>query len=584
MTDTDTLPTFADLGLPQFLLDALDDMNFTTPTPVQAQAIGPLADGRDVLALAQTGTGKTAAFALPLLGKLTPSSEGPALIVLCPTRELATQVAEAIQDLARHRPEWTVAAVYGGQPMGAQKAALRRGAPIVVGTPGRIMDLMRRGYLNLDGIRAVVLDEADEMLRMGFAEDVDWILGHTPSERQVALFSATMPQAIRRLAQTHLDNPLEIRVESCAKRKAQIDQRYCRVFGERKRAALVRWLQAEPVDAAIVFVRTKAACDELAEVLVEHGIRAAAIHGDLDQARREQVLDGLRNRRLDVAIATDVAARGIDIDRVTHVFNYDPPHDPESYTHRIGRTGRAGRSGVAILFVTPREDRIRRNIERVTGQSMNEAAVPDAAAVAARRQQRFIETLTEQMEADDLATTEASLAEAVAAHGWEWPRVAAALARALTRDAPLNLSDEPEQFGPEGRHSGAGERERRPRPQGGRDSHADRAVPDGMIRYRLDVGRRHNATPREIVGALANESGISGKNIGRIRLFDEFSLVDLPQGMSPAMAQDLKRIRVVGRRIDLREWREHPPQGMDRKPRPARRFGEGRQRLGLDRR
>ncbi|MFP4295517.1 MAG: DEAD/DEAH box helicase [Halothiobacillaceae bacterium] len=584
MTDT-TTPTFADLGLPQFLLDALDDMNFSTPTPVQAQAIGPLAEGRDVLALAQTGTGKTAAFALPLLGKLEPSTDGPALIVLCPTRELATQVAEAIQSLARHRPEWTVAAVYGGQPMGAQKAALRRGAPIVVGTPGRIMDLMRRGYLKLDGIRAVVLDEADEMLRMGFAEDVDWILGHTPSERQVALFSATMPAAIRRLAQTHLDNPLEIRVESCAKRKAQIDQRFCRVFGDRKRAALVRWLQAEPVDAAIVFVRTKAACDELAEVLVEHGIRAAAIHGDLDQARREQVLDGLRHRRLDVAIATDVAARGIDIDRVTHVFNYDPPHDPESYTHRIGRTGRAGRSGVAILFVTPREDRVRRNIERVSGQPMTETPVPDAAAVEARRQQRFLETLTAHMEADDLEKTEASLAEAVAEKGWEWPRVAAALARALTRHAPLEVRDEQDGFGPEGGRASLADRERRPRLRAGRDEHADRVVPDGMIRYRLDVGRRHNASPREIVGALANESGISGQHIGRIRLFDEFSLVDLPQGMSPAMAQDLKRVRVVGRRIELREWRENPPHGMDRKPhRGGRHGGEGRERLGLNRR
>ncbi|MDQ3206018.1 MAG: DEAD/DEAH box helicase, partial [Pseudomonadota bacterium] len=400
-TEPDTLK-FTDLALSEPLLRALADVGYESPSPIQSATIPPLLAGRDVLGQAQTGTGKTAAFALPILAQIDPAQFKPQALVLAPTRELAIQVAEAFQKYAVHLPGFRVLPVYGGQGYAPQLQALRRGVHVIVGTPGRVIDHLDRGTLDLSELRCLVLDEADEMLRMGFIDDVESVLKKTPEQRQVALFSATMPQQIRRIAQTYLKDPVEVAIKSSSATTPNIRQRYWSVSGVHKLDALTRILEAEPYDAMIVFARTKLGTDELAEKLQARGISAAAINGDVQQAQREKTVQNLKDGKIDVLVATDVAARGLDVDRITHVLNYDVPYDTESYVHRIGRTGRAGRKGEAILFVTPRERGMLRAIERATRQPIEPMELPTVETVNEQRVSRFLGKITSALEGDGL--------------------------------------------------------------------------------------------------------------------------------------------------------------------------------------
>jgi len=540
-------PTFAGLNLIAPLLRALDDVGYETPSPIQARTIPLLLQGKDVLGQAQTGTGKTAAFALPLLSRIDLSRKSPQILVLAPTRELAIQVSEAFQKYAHHLQGFHVLPIYGGQSYDIQLRQLKRGVHVVVGTPGRVMDHMRRGTLKLDGLRTLVLDEADEMLRMGFIDDVEWILEKTPEDRQIALFSATMPAVIRKIAGKHLHNPEQVTIRVKQTTAETIRQRYWMVSGRHKLDALTRILEAEAFNAVLIFVRTRTATEELAEKLEARGYAATALNGDIAQKQREATVNRLKKGHLDILVATDVAARGLDVDRISHVINYDIPHDTESYVHRIGRTGRAGRAGEAILFVAPREKRMLSAIERATKKRIDRFEMPTTEAINDKRIARFKQRITETLESDEGLELFTDMIEQYRQEqNIPATEIAAALARMVQGDRPLLLGDEPKRRRPE--------RERSER-KAGRDHPARRQATEpgparGMERYRLEVGETHGVKAGNIVGAIANEIGLETEFIGNIRIMDDYSTVDLPEGMPKAVFRELKQLWVCGRRLN----------------------------------
>jgi ATP-dependent RNA helicase DeaD len=527
--------TFADLGLAGPVLSAVAGVGYEVPSPIQAATIPPLLDGRDVMGLAQTGTGKTAAFALPILSRLDLDQREPQALVLAPTRELAVQVAEAFERYAEELPGVHVLPIYGGQGYGVQLSALRRGVHVVVGTPGRIMDHLEKGTLDLSRLRFLVLDEADEMLNMGFADDVETILADTPAEKQVALFSATMPKQIRRLSDQYLHDPIEIKVESKTATAANIRQRYLTVSYPQKVDALTRILEVENFEGMIVFVRTKHETETLAEKLRARGFSAMAINGDVPQPVRERTVTQLKNAELDVLVATDVAARGLDVRRISHVVNYDIPTDTESYVHRIGRTGRAGRSGDAISFVTPRERYLLRHLEKANGVALEQMTLPSVDDVNTTRLARWDDQITQALEATTrIERFRDIIAHYVREHDVPEVDVAAALAVVAQGDEPLLLDAQPEPA---------------ERPKRDRDSRPA----DGFATYRIDVGRKHRVEPRQIVGALANEGGLSRRDFGAITIRSDFSLVELPAELSREAWAGLQATRIGGRPIKLRK-------------------------------
>ncbi|MGO1542388.1 MAG: DEAD/DEAH box helicase [Luteimonas sp.] len=567
---------FSDLDLPAPLMRALADVGYESPSPIQAATIPPLLEGRDVLGQAQTGTGKTAAFALPILARLDARSKKPQALVLAPTRELAIQVAEAFQTYAQHLPGFQVLPVYGGQGYGQQLSALRRGVQVVVGTPGRVIDHLERGTLDLSELRCLVLDEADEMLRMGFIDDVEAVLKKTPDTRQVALFSATMPPQIKRIAQTYLKDPVEIAIKATTATAVNIRQRYWMVSGVHKLDALTRILEAEPFDAMIVFARTKLGTEELADKLAARGLAAAAINGDIEQKQRERIIAQLKDGRIDVLVATDVAARGLDVERISHVLNYDIPYDTESYVHRIGRTGRAGRSGEAILFVTPRERGMLRAIERATRQQIEQMELPSVEAVNERRVAKFLDRIGTGLQAEDLGQFRELVERYEREHDVPAIEIAAALAKLLQGDSPLLLEPPRERPKPAVREHprsspGAGGKPvRGPRPP----QVGTRPVEVGMESFRIEVGHAHGVKPSNIVGAIANEADLESRYIGRIDIRDDHSLVELPEGMPRELLDHLKRVRVGGQQLrmrradaaDTRAPHRHGKPGFSRKP------------------
>lgn len=573
------LPKFSELGLSDAVMRALTDVGYETPSAIQAATIPTLLGGRDVVGLAQTGTGKTAAFALPILSRLDVSQRTPQALVLAPTRELALQVCEAFERYAAHLPGVSVLPVYGGQGYGVQLSALRRGVHVIVGTPGRIMDHLDKGTLDLSELKCLVLDEADEMLKMGFAEDVETILADTPDDKQVALFSATMPASIRRIAQQHLNNPEEISVKTKTTTSSTITQRYLVVSYQQKVDALTRILEVENFDGMIVFVRTKNETETLAEKLRARGYSAQAINGDVPQAQRERTVEQLKAAKLDILVATDVAARGLDVERISHVVNFDIPVDTESYVHRIGRTGRAGRTGDAISFVTPRERRLLDAIERATRQPLTQMHLPTIDDVNATRLTRFDDAITEALgNAELIETFRGIIDHYVEHHDVPEADVAAALAVVAQGGTPLLLTEEdirPPKMPREDRTRDAGR-------NGDRDARGDSERPPRRERrggpplapYRIEVGRRHRVEPRQIVGALANEGGLSRDDFGAIDIKLDFSIVELPAEMSTATLKKLADTRISGRLIELKSDRgprkKDRPTFRDRDDRPAR--------------
>ncbi|CAM3248140.1 ATP-dependent RNA helicase DeaD [Arthrobacter ulcerisalmonis] len=549
---------FTDLGIDGRILAALQDVGYEKPSPIQAATIPLLLEGRDVVGLAQTGTGKTAAFAVPALSRLAelhdlngPSRKTQAL-VLAPTRELALQVAEAFTSYAKHIDDFTVLPVYGGSAYGPQLAGLRRGAQVVVGTPGRVIDHISKGSLDLSELQYLVLDEADEMLRMGFAEDVEQIFQQTPSDRQVALFSATMPSQIRRMSKQYLNNPAEISVKSKTTTGANTRQRYLQVMGPHKLDALTRILEVEEFDGVIAFVRTKMATEDLADKLKSRGFQAAAINGDIPQQQRERTVDALKEGRIDILVATDVAARGLDVERISHVINYDIPHDTESYVHRIGRTGRAGRSGDAILFMTPREKYLLRSIEKATRQPVEQMHLPTAETVNTLRLGKFAEKITETLQTQDVAAFRDLIASYEEEHKVPAAEIAAALAVMAQGGQPLLVKELP----------AAPEYQKRERSKDGFGSRGPtRTLTEGNATYRIAVGRRQRVMPGSIVGAIANEGGISSAQIGGIDIRSDHSLVELPADLSADQLKALSRTRIGGELIHLELDNGRKPSG-----------------------
>ncbi|WP_431778403.1 DEAD/DEAH box helicase [Microbacterium aurantiacum] len=557
-------PTFADLGLGDAVLEALRGVGYETPSAIQAATIPPLLAGRDVVGLAQTGTGKTAAFALPVIDRLDLTQKTPQALVLAPTRELALQVCEAFEKYASHLDGVHVLPVYGGQGYGVQLSALRRGVHIVVGTPGRIIDHLEKGTLDLSELRYLVLDEADEMLKMGFAEDVETILADTPKTKQVALFSATMPASIRRMSQQYLNDPAEITVKTKTTTSATISQRYLMVSWQQKMDALTRILEVENFDGMIVFGRTRSVTEEIAEKLRARGYSAAAINGDVAQPMREKTVNQLKTGALDVLVATDVAARGLDVERISHVVNFDIPTDTESYVHRIGRTGRAGRTGDAISFVTPRERWLVKAIEKATRQEVTEMSLPSVDEVNETRLTRFDDRITAALaETDRVDRFRDIIAHYVRNHDVPEVDVAAALAIVAQGETPLLLEPDPEPSARPARAARDGERPGTARDRGtDRDRGGDRgdrgdrgprkAPRGGFAMYRIAVGKRHRVEPRQIVGALANEGGLRRDDFGAIQIRPDFSLVELPSPLPAGTLERLSDTRISGRRIELR--------------------------------
>lgn len=542
--------SFAELGLAAPVLKVLDEIGYETPSPIQAASIPHLLEGRDLLGIAQTGTGKTAAFSLPLLSRLDLKSRHTQLLILAPTRELAIQVAEACQTYARNLPDFHVLPIYGGQAYDSQLRQLKRGAQVVVGTPGRVMDHMRRGSLKLDRLQALVLDEADEMLRMGFIDDVEWVLEHTPSERQIALFSATMPAQIKNVAHNHLNDPAEVRIKSKTATATTITQKYLRVSGNQKLDALTRILEMQSFDAMLIFVRTKSATVELAEKLAARGYASEALNGDISQQLRERTIDKLKRGQIDILIATDVVARGLDVERISHVLNYDIPYDTESYVHRIGRTGRAGREGEAILFVSPREQRMLKSIERATRQPIESMQLPSTDAINEKRVQRFVDRISQTIDSTDLEFYRNLLTEYQQEHDADPLMIASALAQLLQGETPLLMKEQerpaPREFNDRDRGS--------KRPPKGMSTRAKplKDNPDvEMRRYLIQVGRDHDVAPKNIVGAIANEAGLDANFIGAIEIFDDCSTVDLPAGMPKSVVQQLRKAVVCGQRLNI---------------------------------
>ena len=531
---------FASLGLREELLQTLREVGYETPTPIQAATIPPLLAGRDVVGLAQTGTGKTAAFALPVLDRLDLSQKKPQALVLAPTRELALQVCEAFEHYAAGVPGVKVLPVYGGQGYGVQLSALRRGVHVVVGTPGRVIDHLNKGTLDLSELRFLVLDEADEMLNMGFAEDVDTILAETPPDKNVALFSATMPAQIRRMSKQYLDDPLEITVKSKTTTSADTTQRYLIVSYPQKVEALTRILEVEDFDAMIVFVRTKNETETLAEKLRARGYSAMAINGDLGQAQRERTVGQLKAGKLDILVATDVAARGLDVDRISHVVNFDIPTDTESYVHRIGRTGRAGRKGDAISFVTPRERHLLRAIEKATRQPLTQMQMPTVEDINTRRLARFDAGITQALGSEELDFYRDVIGHYVNEYDVPEADVAAALAVVLQGDSPFMLDTTEEPVN----------------------------APAARATYRIAVGKRQKIGPRQIVGALANEGGLKSRDFGAIDIRGDHTLVELPANLPAETWKKLRKTRISGKLIELTLDTGHkPPREGGRKPR-----------------
>ncbi len=548
--------SFRDLKLPAPLLTALDEVGYETPSPIQAQTIPHLLEGLDLLGHAPTGTGKTAAFALPLLSRLDIGRQQVQIMVLTPTRELAIQVAEAFQRYASHIKGFHVLPIYGGQDYAGQIRQLKRGVHVVVGTPGRVMDHMRKGTLKLNALQALVLDEADEMLRMGFIDDVEWILEQTPEQRQMALFSATMPKEIQRIARRHLREPQEIAIKTRTATAATIRQRYWLVSGLHKLDALTRILEVEPFDALLMFVRTKTATAELAQRLEARGYAAAALNGDMAQKQREQMVERLKKGSLDILVATDVAARGLDVGRISHVVNYDIPYDTEAYIHRIGRTGRAGRQGDAILFVAPRERRMLSTIEKATRQKIEPLELPSTEMVNNKRIAAFKQGISDTLAAGELDFMQGLVEQYQQEHDVPALEIAAALARISIGDRSLLLPPEKEKPARRKPKTGAEPRRRKERGEPRKRKVQTRAA-KGMERFRIEVGYQHDVKPGNIVGAIANEAGLDGQHIGQIDIHTDFSLVDLPLGMPKEVFQDLRKVRVCGQRLDISRLEQH---------------------------
>jgi ATP-dependent RNA helicase DeaD len=554
MATTEPLPAFRDMGLAPPLLEALQEVGYEAPTHIQAECIPALLDGHDLLGQAQTGTGKTAAFALPLLSRLDVTRRHPQVLVLAPTRELAIQVAEAFQRYARHLPDFHVIPIYGGQSYDIQLRQLKRGAQVVVGTPGRVMDHMRRGTLKLDTLQALVLDEADEMLRMGFIDDVQWVLEHTPDTRQIALFSATMPREIQKVAHRHLHEPKIIQIARRTATAETITQRYWPVSGLHKLDALTRLLEAEQFEAVLIFVRTKTATVELAEKLEARWHACEALNGDIPQQQRERIVERLRNGKLDILVATDVVARGLDVERISHVINYDIPTDAEAYIHRIGRTGRAGRKGDAILFVAPREKRLLHSIEKATRQPITPMQMPTARDINVQRVLRFKQRVRDALADERNELFYQILTEVQEEAAAEPLEIAAALAHLLQGDEPLLLPEQTAQSkqraAPDRPPAAAAQRERGTRV-------SSQALPlkghpeVRMERFRLAVGHQHGVKPGNIVGAIANEADIDSEYIGQIEIHDSFSTIDLPAGMPKETFAALKKTRVCQQRLAI---------------------------------
>jgi ATP-dependent RNA helicase DeaD len=606
------LPSFSELGLSKPILEALKAVGYEMPSPIQAQTIPTLMAGSDLLGQAQTGTGKTAAFAIPVLERIDLAKIAPQALVLVPTRELAIQVAEAFQRYAAHMKGFHVLPIYGGQSYTPQLKGLKRGSHVIVGTPGRVMDHMKRGALALKDLRFLVLDEGDEMLQMGFVDDIEWILEQSPPDRQIALFSATLPAAIRRIAQKHMRSPAEITIQDRAGTAPKIRQRYWLVSGVHKLDALTRVLEAERFDAMLVFVRTKLETAELAERLEARGFSAVALHGDIPQQQRERTISQLKAGKVDIVVATDVAARGLDVDRISHVVNYDIPYDSETYVHRIGRTGRAGRTGDAILFVAPRERNMLRIIERVTRQRIEQMSLPSVADVNEQRILRFKERIAEAVQSGEGKSFQPLLEQMEREKNVPAIEIAAALASLLQGTTPFLLTAKPgaqQGFAAQGawaEDSGAAAANEpdhgavRKRNAGARVKHAHgagaaqpaREAPSGspdleppfrarpsrlredgppMETYRIEVGHVHDVQPGNIVGAIANEAGLDGRNIGHIDIREDHSFVDLPEGMPKEIFRDLKKVRVRGTELRISRVDSKPPrpEGFVRPARPA---------------
>ncbi|CAI1100758.1 DEAD/DEAH family ATP-dependent RNA helicase [Serratia proteamaculans] len=584
---TELETSFADLGLSAPIISALTDLGYEKPSPIQAECIPHLLNGRDVLGMAQTGSGKTAAFSLPLLHNLKAELKSPQILVLAPTRELAVQVAEAMTDFAKHMNGVNVVALYGGQRYDVQLRALRQGPQVVVGTPGRLLDHLKRGTLNLSNLSGLVLDEADEMLRMGFIEDVETIMAEIPAEHQTALFSATMPEAIRRITRRFMKDPQEVRIQSSVTTRPDISQSYWTVQGMRKNEALVRFLEAEDFDAAIIFVRTKNATLEVAEALERSGYSSAALNGDMNQALREQTLERLKDGRLDILIATDVAARGLDVERISLVVNYDIPMDSESYVHRIGRTGRAGRAGRALLFVENRERRLLRNIERTMKLTIPEVELPNVELLGERRLAKFAAKVQQQLESSDLDMYRGLLAKLQPGEEeLEMETLAAALLKMAQGERPLILPADPV-FKPRQRREfndrddRGTDRRRDARPDS-RDGGAERPRRERrdvgeMQLYRIEVGRDDGVEVRHIVGAIANEGDISSRYIGNIKLFAGHSTIELPKGMPGEILSHFTRTRILNKPMNMQLLGDAQPHERRERPAPA---GNGERRGG----
>ena len=582
MADDQNLPSFSELGLKTHVLDALTKLGYETPSPIQAAAIPELLQGRDMLGMAQTGTGKTAAFALPILSDFNAKkrSKSPTALVLAPTRELAQQVAEAFKSYGAAALGCKILSVYGGAPYTTQTRALRDGVDIVVGTPGRVMDHMRRGNLDVSQLDTLVLDEADEMLRMGFIEDVEWVLSQTPDNRRIALFSATMPPEVARIARDYLNDPAEVKIEAESNTASTIRQRYITVQSRQKKEALVRVLEVEPTDGVMIFVRTKLATTEVADFLRAQDLRAEALSGDLSQEQRNKAVQRLKDGKIDIVVATDVAARGLDVDRISHVINYDIPHDPEAYVHRIGRTGRAGRSGEAILLVQPREQRMLRLIERVTRSRVEEMSVPTVDQINEVRLETLKARLLKRLERD-LTRYRELVAQLQESTGLSIDDLAVALAVDLNRGNGVLLDSRHEFKAAKGRDRSErperAPRERRVRePRPPRDNSAKREkvlgeTEMGKERFRVEVGHEHGVKPGNLVGAIANEAGLDSQDIGRIELFDTFSVIDLPEGMPKDLFKHLKGVWVCGQKLGLSRFEGN----LEENPMPAK-GGRGR--------
>ncbi|MBC8202576.1 MAG: DEAD/DEAH box helicase [Planctomycetes bacterium] len=565
---TSTGETFESLGLAKQVLQVIQDVGYETPSAIQSAAIPPLLEGRDILGQAQTGSGKTAAFALPLLSNIDVKNRSVQILVLAPTRELAIQVAEAFQTYATHLKNFHIVPIYGGQDYRVQFRALDRGVHVVVGTPGRVMDHMRKGSLKLDDLQCLVLDEADEMLRMGFIDDVEWVLEQIPTDHQTALFSATMPKQIEKIAKKYLEEPALIQIEDKTSTVETVRQRYWMVSGLHKLDALTRILEVEDTDGIIIFVRTKIMTTALAEKLEARGFAAEALNGDMPQKLRELTVNKLKNGKLDVLIATDVAARGLDVPRISHVINYDVPYDSESYVHRIGRTARAGREGDAILFISPREKRLLHSIEKATRQKIERMDLPSHNSVNDARVDKFKQRITDTLANGEDMTLFTEIVESYAMeHDVPPVEIAIALASMAQGDSPLVLDKHEkvrfEQFDRDERGGRGDRRERRDRGERGdrrdRKDRPDRKerkkksdpITQGMERFHLSVGKSHGVKPASIVAAIGSVAGLSDKDIGRIELHDKFSFIELPYGMPQSVFKELKGVKVSGQKLQI---------------------------------